>query len=48
MDLLIDELVLCGLSPSGEMEKLRSRLLQEVELEDKLRRNLQRLNHVIN
>jgi hypothetical protein len=38
IDLLTDELLLRALSPTGELEDLWQRLLEEIALQDKLRR----------
>jgi hypothetical protein len=42
---LIDEVVIRGLPPTGELEEPRQRLLQEVVLEDKLKLHLDKLKH---
>lgn len=45
VDLLMDELILRGLCPSGELQELRERLLHEVVLEHKLRQHWKKLKH---
>ena len=45
IDLITNELVLRGLSPTGEFEEVRERLLQEVIVEHKLRCHLEKLQH---
>jgi hypothetical protein len=45
LDLLMDELILRGRSPLGEVEDLQERLLAELELEWKLRQHLKKLEH---
>ncbi len=45
LDLLMDELILRGRSPVGEVEDLRERLLVELQLEWKLRQHLKKLEH---
>jgi len=43
IDLMIDELAIRGLPPTGELEELYHRLLQEVVLENKLKLHLDKL-----
>jgi hypothetical protein len=45
VELLSDELLVRHLSPRGELEELRDRLLQEVVLEEKLKSHLEKLLH---
>ncbi len=45
IDLLVDELLPRGLSPTGELEDLWQWLMDEVVLEDKLHRHLEKLQH---
>jgi len=45
VDLLVDELVLRGLSLTGELEELRQPLIVELEMEYKLKLHLHKLNH---
>jgi len=45
IDLLMDELILRGLSASGDLEELRQRLLSELVIEKKLRDSLTKLEH---
>jgi hypothetical protein len=45
VDSLMDELILCGVSPVGELEDHRERLRNELILEYKLCQNLKKLQH---
>ena len=45
LDLLVDELVLRGESPTGELETLRERLLAEIHLENGLCKHVSKLQH---
>ena len=45
IDLLINELLLRGLNPTGELDELRERLRPELHLENKLRQHLKKLEH---
>jgi hypothetical protein len=45
VDLLADELILRRMSPTGELEELCQRLLQELIVEDKLCHHLDKLQH---
>jgi hypothetical protein len=45
VDLLIDELVMRGLPPTGGLEELHQKLLQEIELEHRLKEHLDKLTH---
>jgi hypothetical protein len=45
IELLMDELILRGLSPVGELEDLRARLQTELTTEHKLRQYLKKLEH---
>ena len=45
IDLLINELLLRGLNPTGELDELRERLRPELELEYKLQQHLKKVAH---
>jgi hypothetical protein len=45
LDLIMDELILRGINPVGDLEALRQRLSNELLLEHKLRQHLKKLQH---
>jgi hypothetical protein len=45
IELLESELILRRMCPTGELEELRARLLEELILEEKLKRHLEKLQH---